>query len=264
MNSLAGTAPTAHEEAVRKEKPFTLWFEEICNLSNKSEPKRLIAELLSNDITQNDFHTDFMELDISNILTTNYDYNLEKSINLPWRPNSTAKETYYSLFRRNSIGKKHIWHIHGELNNISSIMLGHEQYAGYLYKMRNYLSSGVQTENKDRNQEPYLSKFRKKIKEQPAYVESWVDIFLESEIHIIGFSFDYTENHLWNLITEKNKLNKRGEKIGQAVFHRCSDKKQSTSDEARISILKSFGVKIYDHTEKSYEAAYNKCIQCLV
>ena len=270
LNKLAGAAKTQHEEEVREAKPFTLWFEELRQRSRRKNLKQFVADTLSAGLSPNDYHAEVMALDVQHVLTTNYDYSLEKAVKLEeaskekWRSNFAAPETYYSLFRRHSLGDRHIWHIHGELDNAASIMLGHEQYSGYIHKIRNFLTSGVSTEVKERSGRPYLSKFSNKKAAHKGDVETWVDLFLEYEVHIIGFGFDYTENHLWDLLTRKHRLRKKDRKaIGQAVFHRCSTRKQSTTDEARLSILEALGVKVIDHTSSSYEAAYGQCIRSL-
>ena len=142
-------------------------------------------------------------------------------------------------------------------------MLGHEQYSKYIHQIRSYLTTGVETKAKMRKGRPYLSKFARKKVRGSEYVETWVDLFLEHEVHIVGFSFDYTENHLWNLLMEKQQLRAKGESVGKVVFHRCSDKNQSTSDEAKLSILSAFDVEVIDHTSGSYSEAYDKCIRGL-
>lgn len=264
LNGLAGKPTTKHEEKVRKEKPFTLWFEEISSRSRKKDLKESMATALDKGLRPNSIHKEIVRLGFKNILTTNYDYNLEASTENKWKANMTAPETYYSLFRRRSFGSQHIWHIHGELNNVGSIMLGHEQYSGYIHKIRNFLTSGVATESKKRKGRPYLSKYSGKESPGKGDVENWVDIFLENEIHVVGFGFDYTENHLWNLITEKRRLRKKNKKaIGKVIFHRCSNQTQSISDEARLSILRALDVSVVDHIMDSYSEAYNSCIDGL-
>ena len=150
LNKLAGEPKTKHEEEVRKEKPFTLWFEELSSRTRRRNLKKSVAVALKRGLNPNSIHTEIMAVNIENILTTNYDYNLENSTQHVWKSNMAARETYYSLFRRWSFGSKHIWHIHGELNNVDSIMLGHAQYAGYLNKIRNFLGNGIATESKAR------------------------------------------------------------------------------------------------------------------
>ena len=263
LNKLAGTPKTIHEEEVRAAKPFTLWFEAVASGTSRRDLKQSIAEFLEKRLSPNKHHKDLMALGFEHILTTNYDYNLEVAAGGGWMPNFPARENFYSLFRRRTAGNRHIWHIHGELDNVESIMLGHEQYSGYIHKIRSFLTSGIETNAKSRGGKPYISKFSQKNRSSVVDVECWVDLFLEHEVHIIGFGLDYTENHLWNLITEKQRLKKKGLSIAKAVFHRCSDKGQSTTDEARLSILSSLGVKVIDHVGKSYTDAYDDCIKSL-
>lgn len=263
LNQLAGAPKTQHEEEVRSAKPFTLWFEEIASKQGRRDLKQVIADFLKEQMKPNRQQKELMALDFEHILTTNYDYNLENSTGQQWDSNFPARETFYSLFRRRSHGDRHVWHIHGELDTVGSIMLGHEQYSGYIHKIRNFLTSGVETTAKERGGKPYLSKFSRKQGSTKDHVENWVDLFLEHEVHIVGFGLDYTENHLWNLITEKQRLKKKGFSIAQAVFHRCSGERQSTVDEARLSILSALGVEVIDHAAKSYSAAYDHCIKSL-
>ena len=267
LNNLAGIAVTEHEEKVRKEKPFTLWFEQINSVSNDSNLKKVVADSLMNKLSPNKHHIDIMALDFKNILTTNYDYCLEEATRAEWKLNKSAPETYHSLFRRRSLDERHIWHIHGELGSSSSIMLGHEQYSRYIHKIRNFLTTGVATTVKERKRRSYLSKFASKEIEMKGDIENWVDLFLEHEVHMVGFSFDYTENHLWNLLMEKQRLRNKGAlvgpTVGQVVFHRCSDREKTVSDEAKLSILSALGARVEDHTSNTYSEAYDKCIEAL-
>jgi len=271
LNHLAGTAQTQHEEDVRKEKPFTLWFEQLnstpsdksLNTPSDKSLKEIVADTLMNGLSPNKHHIDIMALDFKHVLTTNYDYCLEKATGTEWKLNKPAPESYHSLFRRHSSGERHLWHIHGELGSSSSIMLGHEQYSRYIHKIRNFLTTGVATSVKERKGRPYLSRFASKKIEIKGEIENWVDLFLEHEVHIVGFSFDYTENHLWNLLMEKQRLKSKGNSVGKIVFHRCSDTKQSIADEAKLSILSALGVKVIDHSSNTYSNAYDKCIKTL-
>jgi len=261
LNALAGRPKTEHQKNVRDAKPFTLWFEEIASRARKKNLKAAVSKELERRVKPNNVHAEIMNLEFQSVLTTNYDYNLEKSTGKVWKSNMSASETYFSLFRRRSCGPQHVWHIHGELDNIGSLMLGHEQYSGYISKIRNFLSNGVATESKARKKRPYLSEYSGNKTRVKGDVENWVDIFLGSELHIVGLGLDYTENHLWHLITEKRRLRKKHPgAIGQVVFHRCSDCPQSIVDEARLSILRALDVKVIDRVASTYRQAYEKCI----
>jgi hypothetical protein len=264
LNSLAGDPKTEHEREVRKAKPFTLWFEEVASKDRQhGELKQKIANSLRTRVAPNQLHQELMALDFQHVLTTNYDYTLESAAGLAWTSNPPARETFYSLFRRRSWGSRHVWHIHGELDVVSSIMLGHEQYSGYFHKIRSFLGSGVETKVKGRDQRPYLSKFSRNNKEARVDVECWVDVFLEHEVHFVGFGLDYTENHLWNLITEKQRLRNKGIPTASGVFHRCSDREQDTAEEAKMSILRAIGIEVVDHVATTYAEAYGRCISGL-
>lgn len=263
LNRVAGVASTEHEEKIRKAKPFTLWFEELLRRSISADVKNDISTYLTDYLTPNSHHAKLMQLGFSNILTTNYDYNLEKSVGDNWKSNRPAKENYYSLFRRNSIEKQNIWHIHGELNNTKSIMLGHEQYSGYTQKISNFLTTGVVTDSKKRKKRPYLSKFASKKTVIKGDVQTWVDLFLEKEVHIVGFSFDYTENHFWNLLIKKEKLRANDNSLGNVYFHRCSTRKQTIDDEAKLSLLKSLGAIVQDHISTTYQNSYTACLDTI-
>lgn len=272
LDQLAGTPETQDrdEGKIRKEKPFTLWFEELRNRSDRTNLKQTFANEILSKLEHNDLHKQVMSLDMQHILTTNYDYNLEKSLESErsfqkgYSSSSTAKETHYSLFRRKSVGSKYVWHIHGELANIGSIMLGHDQYTGYQHKIYSFLRDGVPTRSIDRNGCPYLSKFARSRRKYKGDVVSWVDLFIERNVHMVGFGLDYTENHLWNLISFKNKLrNGSGMSIGQIKFYRCSEQNKTIADKARLSILESMGVEIINYQKNSYKEAYLACIEDL-
>jgi hypothetical protein len=141
---------------------------------------RIVKKSLWKDI--NRWIDEVMALDFKRFLTTNYDYTLQRASGEIWKSAKPAPERMFSLFRRQVLGNREIWHIHGELDNASSIMLGHEQYAAYLHKIRNFMTSGVNTKVKGRREKPYLSKFTTNKAAYKGDVESWVDHFLGSEV----------------------------------------------------------------------------------
>lgn len=116
LNKLAGKPKTNHEVEIRNAKPFTLWFEEISSKNDVKLLKKNISDHLIKSIKPNNYHDKIMLLGYKNIITTNYDYNLENSSMDKWISNNSARETYYSLFRKRSSRDKNIWHIHGELD----------------------------------------------------------------------------------------------------------------------------------------------------
>ena len=186
-----------------KNNPFPLEFESIANqILNKdkrnadevySEIKSRIANMVSSRApgrgSLQELFTTAIPAD--HILTTNYDYMLEKAYMeytkaIPGE--CDKKETKYSLYRFEKYGDKSFYHIHGEAAKEKSLCLGYEHYAAYLAEMRKYLKAhpGVSdrvlgTELPDRH--------------------SWVDLFFTHDIYILALTLDTNEIDLWWLLT---------------------------------------------------------------
>lgn len=241
-------------------KPLPLLYEEILHTAikckhNKDVIKNIKADLIKelNQIGINDYHKEYMELGIKNIFTSNYDYNLEKSISEKPKNENILPETKFSLFRRKKINNSYIWHIHGEIDNENSLVLGYDNYVSYLSEMKKYSSSKSVT-HKDIIRSPYyynnfdmnFDKIDGKIK------YSWVDLFLRDDVHIVGLKLDYSEIDLWWLIANKgykkliNPQTKN--RYGETIVHYFKENNNSNSDRAKISMLKSFGadIRIYN------------------
>jgi len=187
-----------------KEKPFPLLYEEIflTNLRGKRvsefKLKSFIAEKVKR-ITPNKVYELIKSLNLTDIMTTNYDHTIEKSIgdqSNNMGDNGIVKQNLYNLFRHTEVNGCKVWHIHGELNKPNTILLGYEHYSGQLQQMRNYLVLGTGAAYK--KQFPPLIKQLKKGKVDN---NSWLDIFFTKDIHIIGLSLDFIEMDLWWLLT---------------------------------------------------------------
>jgi len=238
--------------------PFTLFYEAVCSRYFKGGEKsdialkRHIAKLLNN-MKHNIFHNEIAKLGFRHIITTNYDYCLENSVlaNEPLVHDDLRSENRYSVFRRTKINSSYIWHIHGEVDKPSSIMLGNEQYGGHFQKIRTYLTTP--------NTSPFISGKRDFEKEK---VYSWVDVFLRDEVHIIGFSLDYSEIDLWGLLSYKSRI-QRVSKIrgGQTYYYHWTSKSENNPDKAKIRLLESLGVEVIKVFEiKDYAKEYESFI----
>ena len=281
------------------QKPLTLFFEEIKLLYRdninaqleKEKTKKALDEIHKtlSTLIQEKYKTPcqihrnivtWAAVHQRPILTTNYDYTLEIACGNKHRDNSPFQERRYSVFRRRlcegNQGSVEIWHLHGEVSHPRTLMLGHEHYAGYIQKLRNYLTVGVEHKHREERQKKlYLSPLKEnpgvppgeqkqgKQRQDPIY--SWVDLFLFHEVHMMGFSLDFSEIHLWWLIV--NKMWKRKEyPWGNLVYHYVypRNKRNNTEiperDQAKISILKSYGAIVKVHKE-SYEQAYQQILE---
>jgi len=206
-------------------RPFPIAFEDIV-LRRKgvyddeiNYLKKVIASKFE-DLPKSKLGEKLIHSPINHILTTNYDYSLEKVLIPTFGKNnyfnSTTSEYVHSLMRVKPLGKKRIWHIHGELyNHIGadyirpaelSILIGFEQYSDYLRKIREYLTA------KGRRRLDLNSM------EDPDYeIISWVDHFFLNDIYIIGLSMDVSETHLWSILNYRAKLIKSEKKYKKVL-----------------------------------------------
>lgn len=252
-----------HEEIINliDEKPFTLIYEEIIfkskNVGSSGEIgiKRKVAKLVD-EIKTNSFHEALLDSKFKHIITTNYDYALERSSSDEAEKSNLKNETKYNLFRRKQLNDKYIWHIHGESDVPNSITLGHEQYAGQLQKMRAYATANRKTKSHE------VSQFKLKNKkfDTDGSMYSWLDVFLRDNIHILGLSLDYTEIDLWWLLSYKERLRQMADyTVGETYFHTIYESRMKKKKQGLLCILESFGVKIikHDNYRNMYESVIN-------
>lgn len=205
-------------------KPFPLAFDEMQHLksgendvkSNLKNLKQSIRREIENQLNSkrgyNDFHRNLALLEYDDILTTNYDYSLQKSLKPDFltiknKFAQNKQERKYSLKRCYKLPdyKPLFWHIHGELFDSrsysdsssyypeESIMIGYEHYASYLEKIQENIKGKSGTQKTD-NQSLMV-----RLRDSKAS-PFWTDIFFTHNVDIVGLGFDFSENHLWWLV----------------------------------------------------------------
>ena len=239
-------------------KPFTLVFEEIYLRSARARGTKEIdlkreAAGLIDAIPNNECHRRLLNIGTRHIITTNYDYNLESSAHSQHRAASLRRETKYSLFRRRSVGSQFLWHIHGESRSPNSLALGHDHYSGSLHHIRDYLVT--RSARSKVKASPFMSGIRDFDSSYGEY--SWLDVFLRDDIHIIGFSMDYTEIELWWLLSFKARQSLKGLKVGETIYYYREPRRPDPRLSAKLAILQSFGVVPRRLSGDSYEEGYS-------
>ncbi len=221
--------------------------------------KESISEKLA-EFPENKYHRGLYDLGITNILTTNYDYAIEKGSQEIFDSANAYTETRYSLFRRTKAGNLSIWHTHGEINKSNTIMLGFDHYAGSLQKMRSFITTGL---SKRYHKKVALeSVTRKNRYSQTPF--SWVDIFLLNDVYILGFGMDFSEIDIWWLTIYKQRMREKNKRFGTTTYHSFihqenADKKEL--EETKIEVLRSLGVTVKKHTintNHTYSDAYDQ------
>lgn len=142
------------------------------------------------------------KMDFDAYLTTNYTYELENELhpgylNLSGKTRyakSTvgAKDSRRNKFTYNSFNcnnkEKRIWHIHGEARKKSSLIFTHNDYCRLIGDLTNINKTA------GNKYEIYYNDFK---------IESWMDYFIVSDMYILGFSLDFSENDIWWLLSRR-------------------------------------------------------------
>lgn len=218
-------------------KPFPLVFQELTarywpDVKSKTLRARVARQV--GKIGPGALHVRLMKRSVRNVLTTNYDYALEAAT--AHEPGNWEPSTKYSIFRHRVAEGKRIWHLHGEVNEPRSIMLGYDHYTGAVQRMRDYLK---------RRYHGRASPFKSKTPqfEKSGQPFSWIDVFLRDDVEILGLSLDYSEIDIWWAITYKNQLKRRGWTVGSTRYW-AIDGKRSREDEAKYALMESLDVVI--------------------
>lgn len=149
------------------------------------------------------FLEDLLNLEVENILTTNYSFEFEKTIctnpsigkilNLYGYGKEgeiSKKEKELGIYQYIKLGdRKKLWHIHGIATRKKSIILGQYYYGYLLSQVIGYTSELLRRWNSKND----------------FYHHSWIDCFVSNDVHILGFALDLAEIDLWWLLAYKKK-----------------------------------------------------------
>jgi hypothetical protein len=208
--------------------------------------KKDIAKQMRN-IPTNKYYELVHKLGFKNYLTTNYDYSLNKKIKENgFSSKSNSTEDIYSIRRNTSIldenGKEEckIWNIHGEVNRPASIMLGLDHYCGSIGKLDAYLKGTY--EFQDKKQPIRVKSITDKIKNREFDNYSWVELFFNTDIHILGLSLEYSETDLWWILNKRARImndKKTSVHISNKICYYTTD-----IEPEKEGVLKSFNVQV--------------------
>ena len=248
---------------------MTLRFEYIDVVSQKSsiDTKREVANVTHEKARQiiqkkHSIHERLMRLPVQTILTTNYDYSLELSVNASFQPSNSTKEQLYSFYRKQCVADKTVYHIHGECRYPKSICLGFEHYAGMLEKMRSSLVL---------NTKKVSSKNRFHIYDVLQGLSSpddaWYYEFFRNNIYFLGFGFDQSEEDIWWLITYRKRLKDMYPDLVKnklVLLETTPQNKLKEPKEAAIrKVLAAMNVEIEEQTGRTYREKYMSALAYL-
>ena len=147
-------------------------------------------------------------LPVLGILTTNYYYEIEKSLNKDFVVSVGRRSSFrkHTTFEGEVKGKRllatymqplsnslPVWYIHGEAGISDSMTIGHYYYGNLIAKAQRRISQ-------------ILRKYHDCKKTGKLFeVETWVDLFMLCNVNIVGLGLDFSEFDLWWLLNCKKR-----------------------------------------------------------
>ena len=254
--------------------PNIMAYERIRLNWNKYNPKHLkteISQLLTNQ-PSNKFYKDLLNIKCDNYITTNYDYAILKAFKELNQRNeiiSNSSEDIYSIRRKTQLinqKDKHIsqiWNIHGEIKKPKSIMLGLNHYSGSIAKISGYIKGTYDFTFEGKR--PKIISIEEKLENNDFDKFSWIELFFNSNVHITGFSLDFSEIDLWWVLNKRVRLMEKS-LISNKVYYYTKPIIEVKKDEIEIEkrkreLLKAFSVDVIEFsTKKGYPEYWNKVI----
>lgn len=130
------------------------------------------------------------------------------------------------------------------------MVLGYDQYAGSLQKIRNYVTEGVKIKTLNhRLSFPVKNGVIEFENDRRFY--SWVDHFLRDHLHIVGLGMDFTEIDIWWLLLHKRR---RANQTGKVFYYQAG--LTPSEDTAVTSLMRSLNVEIIHVIADSYSECY--------
>lgn len=150
---------------------------------------RAIAPLKNLVLTDNSVHEVIPNIGFDTIITTNYDFMIEKAFN----PDFIYEESneQYCDNKTSTINGVDIYHAHGSIASTKSVCLGFEHYVKILNHIRNDLSAESIKAILERSEDDN---------------GKWYHKFFTDNVYIVGFGLSESEIDIWSLITKRASL----------------------------------------------------------
>lgn len=194
----------------------------------------------------------FLSLPIENILTTNFDYSIERVLIADYQYEKykgsivRPQETKGSRIRHSQIKKRRIFHIHGELGKKGTVCLGNVHYATNLSSLMN----GLLDYSKD------MDSFYLKDSVFDEELLSWGQFFFTKNIYIVGLGLYDCDMDLWWLIAYRRQLILEGDTriTNKIVYYYIYEEKNQNFKEC----LESMGIEVreFEVESKKWQEAY--------
>lgn len=190
---------------------------------------------------------------IHNIITTNYDNGIELILcnycgYTQKLPEKVAVEKIYSvrthkiLYNPETEHRIRLWKIHGDLDRIRSITLGFDHYCGSLARLMSYVKGNYQSSGG-----PNAAVCNRTIKDKCIEGDfdgmSWVEMFFNTNVYIVGFGMDFSEIDIWWLLNKRARFKLDIPQINNRIMFLYNQTYENPDkDPALFATLGAFGV----------------------
>lgn len=255
------------EEDKNEERiPFTLQYEAKLadsDILSQEVNKDFLIDIKKKlkDYSTNEIYQRMGSLNVEHFMTTNYDFVMRNTLvalghGKPKKERGDKYSIRGKIFFEKPQEETAIWHIHGNIDALSTIMLGLGYYGSKIARMKDYIDGKCDygpAANKIR-----IGPLKTRLQAGVSNPVSWIDLFFIADIHIIGYGFQYDEIDLWWLLTKRKEIfeDKRLKgKQNKITFYGKADK-------GKTELFNKLGVDVVDYktspkTTEAYIKMYN-------
>lgn len=146
------------------------------------------------------------------------------------------------------------------MNAPKSIMLGLDHYCGSIAKIKSYIYGDYLFNTQK------VMPIRDKLHNQNQFDSiSWVELFFSHDIHIIGFSLDFSEIDIWWLLNKRARmLHDKDYPIHNKIYYYTNEENKE-----KLELLRSVNVEIckipveQNNYVSHYESAISAIQECI-
>ena len=202
---------------------------------------------------QKAFGKRILSLPFDRIITTNYTYELERSVS----ENKVFRCRYFEKKRERDMSlfgyipvtigeeEKHIWHIHGHACAPNSVIMGHYFYGKLLSSIQSYIPKMLKGWRMRQNIDGDFE------------IRSWVDSFMTDDVYMVGFGMDLCEADIWWLACCKKRH------FPDSRIYYYVPEWDLPKDDPRRILMNAYGIVIREIScpEKDFSAFYEEILK---
>lgn len=191
------------------------------SMENHVVKRDLCMELKKQPISP--YYAELAKLNAKYYITTNYETLLNEEFEKLGYIRTIPVKDKLRLYARDTLTMStqsvSLWNIHGNWNAPETIMLGIKDYCDYIAEINKQIGE-----------------------EETETCQSWINLFLKTDVHIVGFGLAYEEMDLWYVLTHRKRMIKQTKnEINNHVFYYVIDR---FADSSKNDLLKAMDVEV--------------------